>query len=161
MMTRYSIFLAFICILFQSQLSFSQEKYNYEYLKSLKYSDLSSQQKAYFKSELIRRFSSDPEVIAVRKLKAHLADQVVKAAVNRSPAERAKLKEAGTGMMPVDQMRLMGVANPEKYVEDMKLVMTKMMNISMNYPELSKFDKEFRKQIFEDAMKDKSKPLSL
>lgn len=161
MMTRYSIFLAFICILFQAQLSFSQEKYNYEHLKSLKYSALTPQQQAYFKAELIRRFSSDPEVIAVRKLKAHLVDQAVKAAVNRSPAERAKLKEAGTGMMPVDQMRLMGVDNPEKYVEDMKTVMTKMMSVSMNYPELSKFDKETRKQILDDAMKDKSKPLSL
>ena len=161
MMTRYFIFLAFICILFQVQLSFSQEKYNYEHLKSLKYNTLSPQQQAYFKAELIRRFSSDPEVIAVRKLRTHLVDQVAKAAINRSPAERAKLKEAGTGLMPVDQMRLMGVENPEKYVEDMKLIMTKMMNISMNYPELSKFDKETSKQIFEYAMKDKSKPLSL
>jgi hypothetical protein len=131
----------------------SQQKFNYDNLKVKKYADLTIEEQKFFKMELTKKLRTEPLVGEINKLQKSLVKDMMQAAGNRTPEQRAKLKENPRNLTPTDQLRLLGIEHPDKYLSDQNNFKLKTQQLVAKYPELSKVDRVTLNQIFIDSEK--------
>ncbi|MBE9601907.1 hypothetical protein [Pedobacter sp. MC2016-24] len=133
--------------------SFSQQKFSYDELKVKNFSDMSKEQQFFFKQVLVKKLRNEPLVGEINRLQKKMVTEMMQAAGSRTQEQRNKLRESSKNLTPKEQLRLMGIENPENYMADQNSFKMKTLQLVTKYPELSKVDRVTLKQLFSDAEK--------
>lgn len=114
---------------------------------------MSKEQQFFFKQVLVKKLRNEPLVGEINRLQKKMVTEMMQAAGSRTQEQRNKLRESSKNLTPKEQLRLMGIENPENYMADQNSFKMKTLQLVTKYPELSKVDRVTLKQLFSDAEK--------